>query len=253
MASRQEQKKKARAEREAAQKAADDAAARRRRTAFLAGGVALIALIVIVALVVISQGDDGSDTQANADSMFSGVPMKGIAMGEPDAPVTVVEFADLQCPFCHDFAVEDLPGIIKDYVKPGDVRMELRLLAFIGPDSEAGRGVAAGAAEQDLIWPFTENIYNNQGTENSGYMTTEFLTQQAEAVPGLDVEQAFNAADSDFARRYAAESEQEARDAGISSTPSFTVTAEGGEPKTVDADGLSDAIDEALAQSSGGK
>lgn len=251
MASRQEQKKKLRAEREAAQKAAADAAARRKRTAFLAGGAALIALVVIVVLVVASQGDDGGDTQVDA-TKFDGVPMKGISMGTENAPVTVVEFADLQCPFCRDFAVDELPGIIKDYIKPGDVKMELRLLAFIGPDSEAGRGVAAGAAEQDLIWPFTENIYANQGTENSGYMTEEFLTEQAEAVPGLDVDKAFAASDSEFAQQYGAESEQLAEEAGISSTPSFTVTADGGEPETVDADGLRDAIDDALAQSSGG-
>lgn len=252
MSSRQEQKRKLRAEREAAQKAAEQDAARRKRTALIAGGAALVALVVIVVLVVASQGSDDSGETTADGSMFDGVPMKEFTMGDPDAPVTVVEFADLQCPFCRDFAVEDLPDIIKDYIEPGDVKMELRLLAFIGPDSEAGRGVAAGAAEQDLVWPFTENIYANQGTENSGYMTMDFLTEQAEAVPGLDVERALEASGSEFAKNYAAESDQEAQDAGISSTPSFTVTAEGGEPQVVDAEGLSDAIDDALAQSDSG-
>lgn len=251
MSSRQEQKRRLREQREAEQKAAAQAQQRKQRTALIAGGVALVALVVVVVLVVVSQS--GDDKQASTSDVFAGVPMKGITLGDQNAPVTVAEFADLQCPFCGDFAVEDLPDIVNDYVKPGDVKMEMHLLAFVGPESEAGRGVAAGAAEQDLIWPFTENVYNNQGTENTGYMTQEFLTQQAENVEGLNVDKALAAAQSDFAQRYATESEQEAQDLGVSSTPSFAVTPEGGETKVVDADGLTDAIDEALKQANSGK
>ncbi len=251
MSSRQEQKRRLREQREAEQKAAAQAQQRKQRTALIAGGVGLIALVVIIVLIVASQS--GDDKQASTSDVFAGVPMKGITLGDPDAPVTVVEFADLQCPFCRDFAVEDLPDIVDDYVKPGDVKMELRLLAFVGPDSEAGRGIAAGAAEQNLIWPFAENVYNNQGTENSGYMTQDFLTEQAAAVDGLDVDKAVAAAKSQFAQKYAAESEREAQDAGISSTPSFAVTPQGGETKVVGADGLTDAIDDALKQADGGK
>lgn len=252
MSSRQEQKRRLREQREAEQKAAEQAQARKQRTALLAGGVALIALIVIIVLVVLNQSEDDTQ-QASGGDMFAGVPQKGITLGDPNAPVTVGEFADLQCPFCRDFAVEELPDIIKDYVKPGDVKMEMHLLAFIGPESEAGRGVAAGAAEQDLIWPFTENVYNNQGTENTGYMTDDFLKQQAAAVEGLDVDKAFDAAQSQFAQNYATESDQKAQELGVSSTPSFAVTPAGGETKVVDADGLTDAIDDALEQADSGK
>lgn len=251
MSSRQEQKKRLREQREAEQKAAEQAQQRKQRTALIAGGVALIALVVVVVLVVASQSSD--DKQASTSDVFAGVPMNGITLGDPDAPVTVGEFADLQCPFCRDFAVEDLPDIVNDYIKPGDVKMEMHLLAFIGPESEAGRGVAAGAAEQDLIWPFTENVYNNQGTENTGYMTQDFLTEQASNVEGLDVDKALAAAQSDFAQKYATDSDQKAQDLGVSSTPSFAVTPEGGETKVVDADGLTDAIDEALEQADSNK
>ena len=250
MASREEQKRKLREQREAAEKAAAHTAELRKRTAYLAAGVGLIALIVVVSLVLVSQsGDD--DKKVETTDVFAGIPQKDITLGDPDAPVTVIEFADLQCPFCRDFAVHDLPGIVKKYVKPGDVKMELRLLAFIGPDSSTGREVAAGAAEQSLIWPFAENVYNNQGTENSGYMTTEFLREQAEAVPGLDAQRALDAAGSPFAQKYADESDSEAQKQGVSSTPSFAVTPDGGETKVVDADGLSDAIDDAISQAKG--
>ena len=247
MSSRSEEKQRLRAERQAAERADADAAARRRRTAYLAGGIALIALIVVVGLVLVSQaGDDSADVDSG--SLFGGIEQNGFTMGDPSAPVTVVEFADLQCPFCRQFALNDLPGIVADYVRPGDVKMELRLLAFIGADSETARGVAAGAAQQDRIWPFAENFYSNQETENSGYVTADFLAQQASGIQGLNAAQAVTAAGSSEAQKYATESDAAAKAAGVSSTPSFAVSADGGEPNVVGASGLRDAIDEALGQ-----
>lgn len=248
MASREEQKRKLREEREAAQRADASAAERRKRTAYLAGGIGLIALIVVVALVLVSQaGDDSGDT-VQAENLFAGIPQKGVTLGDPDAPVTVVEYGDLQCEFCRAFAIDDLPGILKDYVKPGDVKMELRLVAFLGPDSETGRGVAAGAAEQSLIWPFAENVYNNQQGENTGYMNTEFLTEQLSAVKGMDVQAALAVPGTEAAQQYAAESDRLAQEAGVNGTPTFTVTPDGGETKNVSAAELPGAIDDALAE-----
>jgi protein-disulfide isomerase len=250
MSSRAEEKQRLREEREAAQRAEDAAAARKRRTAYLAGGIALVALIVVVALVLVSQSgsDDGSSTDPNAT--FAGVEMNGFTMGDPKAPVTVTEFADLQCPFCKQFAVDDLPGIVKDYVKPGKVQMQLRLLAFIGDDSETGRQFAFGASQQDLIWPFAENVYAHQGTENTGYMTEDFLREQADGIDGLDAEKAAAAMGSPEAAKYASESDAAAQDAGVKSTPSFLVEQTGspGSGKVVSASDLRGAIDEALSQ-----
>jgi hypothetical protein len=66
-----------------------------------------------------------------------------MALGRPDAPVTLVEIADYQCPFCAAFARDALPEIVQKYVRTGKVRIEFRALAFIGPDF--GRGARDGA------------------------------------------------------------------------------------------------------------
>ena len=70
-------------------------------------------------------------------------------------------------------------------------------------------------------------------------------------VPGLDAQQALDAAGSPFAQKYADESDSEAKEQGVSSTPSFAVTPDGGDTKVVDADGLTDAIDDAISQAKG--
>lgn len=247
MGSREEQKQQLRERREA-QEHADDAA-RRKRTAYLAGGIALLAIIVVGALVLVSQaGDEGAPVESG---LFSGVQQDGASIGEPGAPVTVVEFADLQCPFCARFATDDFPGIVTDYVKAGDVRMELRLLGFVGPDSESARLVAGAAGAQDRIWPLAENVYANQGAENSGYLTDEFLSEQGADIAGLDIGKAIEEAQGSEAQQYATESDAAAKQAGVSSTPSFLVGPTGGEMKLVGADELRAAIDTALAQASG--
>jgi protein-disulfide isomerase len=213
----------------------------------LAGGTFVAALVAVTALIVVSFSSPDSPGSA-PKGLFRAVPQHGIAIGAADAPVTVIEFADLQCPFCAGFAGNDLPGIVADYVRPGEVRMELRLLAFLGSDSETGRGVAAAVAGQDRLWPFAENVFLHQGTEGSGYMDLGYLADQAEGIDGLDAEAALAAAGSARGQRYASVSDQLAEELGVNSTPSFVVT--GGDPDSsvvVGPDDLRGAIDTALA------
>ncbi len=253
MSSRAERKREARAQREAAERA--EAEARRKRTFAIAGGAALLAIVVIVIAIVVSQGGSDSDSSAAADnSLFQGIPQNGIALGDPDAPVTMVEFADLQCPFCAEYSKEVLPDLVEKYVRPGDVRMELRLISILGPDSANGALVAGAAAQQDGIWPFAEHVYANQEAEGSGYMTTDFLRQQAEAA-GLDAEQAIEDSRKPKAQKYADESLDEAQSAAISSTPSFLIGPTGGKLELLRFGGLETsefepAIDEAIQNAS---
>ena len=98
-----------------------------------------------------------------------------MTLGQPDAPATLIEFADLQCPFCAEYTTGALPTVIQDYVRSGRLKMQLRLLRFIGPDSERGAEVAAAATLQDKGWDFSDLFFRNQGQENSGYATDAFL------------------------------------------------------------------------------
>jgi len=243
----------ARVEREAAAAAA---AARRRRLTRL-GAVLGAAAIVVAVLVAMSASGSGSKAAprtassvsgASATSaLLAGIPQKGLVLGDAKAPVRVVEFADLQCPFCRDVTLSTMPDIVKRYVRPGDVRMEFRSLAFIGPDSVRAARVTQAAAQQDKLWNFVDLAYRNQGKENSGWATDALLRRLAGAVPGLDADRAFAARNGAAVTGALKAADTLATTSGVQSTPTFLV-GRGSSLKAVDAAGLEAAIKAAVKQ-----
>jgi protein-disulfide isomerase len=159
----------------------------------------------------------------------------------------VIEFADLQCPFCRQFAVDQLPGVVRDYVKPGRVRMEFRTLAFIGADSERAGRLAEAAAGQDRLWNVVDLLYANQGAENSGWASDALLRRVAGAVPGLDAERALAERDGAAVTARLRAAANLAERSGVQSTPTFLV-GQGDSLRAVDATGLRAAIEAAVGR-----
>jgi len=236
VSSRAEEKREAREARLAAEAEQQRAAGRRRRI-YLLGGSLLLAAIVVAALVLVSQGNDAADSEAGDVSFLDGIPERGIALGDPEAPVTIVEFADPQCPFCAEFSREALPALVERYVKSGKVRMELRLLDFIGPDSTRLAGAAHAASLQGGLWRFADLAYARQGPENSGYADDAFIESVA-ADAGLDAERVLAGVDSEGARSQLEEAKREAQAAGVEATPAFLIGPTGGDLEPIEVDGL---------------
>jgi protein-disulfide isomerase len=223
----------------------------RERRLWVLAGAAVVAAVIVAVAIVISQGGAEDDEPAptprsgapeQAENPLEGIPQDGVSLGDPDAPATLIEFADLQCPFCAEFATGELPALIDEYVRPGELRLELRLLAFIGPDSERGRQVAHAAALQDRMWDFTDLFFRNQGAENSGYATNAFLERLARQTPGLDVEQLSSDFGSQEAEALTRQAERLARRLGVDGTPSFYLVRDGEEPEPIEIDALGEAL-----------
>lgn len=233
-----EQRRTARREAERAEAARS---ARRRRVWQLGGVVAVAAIAVVIAAAVSSSGgatQPPSDTgTAEAAALFRGIPERNGVLGDPDAPLTLTEFVDLQCPFCAQVSTTTLPTVVNDYVRSGKVRLEARTLHFLGPDSTVAAQWAAGAERQGKLWPFLEAFYANQGQENSGYVTEEFLRRVATAA-GVDADEALAQANGDFAQRRLDRANAEGRQLGVESTPTLVVSGNGREPHVLDADPL---------------
>jgi protein-disulfide isomerase len=237
MATRLEQKQRAREARVAAE-AAQHRADARRRSLLRFGLVAGVALVAVVAAVLVSRGGGGSGAASGdraaqtrqVSALFAGLQQRGTQLGDPGARFTLVEFADLQCPICKRYTDDVLPSVIRDYVRKGRVKLDLKLRTFIGPDSVTAAKVAAGAAQQSRIWPFADLFYRNQGTENSGYVTPAFLQGIAKGTPGLDAQRALDAAGSAGAQKLLRSDEALAGALQSDSTPDFYVRPGDGGP-----------------------
>jgi protein-disulfide isomerase len=230
-----------RATREAAERALAAGERRRRRLQRLAAACAAAAVIVLVAVVASSSGGGAAAPPATTPStLLAGIPEKGGVLGDPSAPVTVTEYVDLQCPVCAAAARDSLPALIRDQVRTGKVKLQVRTLQFLGPDSVRAARVAAGAERQGRLWPFLEAFYARQGTENSGYVTDAFLREVAQAA-GVDAGAALAQADSAFATKRLERANADAARLGIASTPTLTVRTGGGAEHLLDANALDPA------------
>jgi protein-disulfide isomerase len=250
--SKRELREQRRAARREAERAEAARQARRRRVWRL-GAVAGVAAVAVAIAIAVSAGGNDEPSQTvsgGAATLFAGIPERNGVLGDPAAPVTLTEYVDLQCPVCAAASQETLPTIVDKYVRTGKVKLEARTLHFIGPDSERAARVAAAAERQGKLWPFLEVFYANQGAENSGYVTDEFLRRVATAA-GVDADAALAQADSALAQRRLDRANADAQRLGVDATPTFTVAAKGGQAQVIqgnDAASLAAAIDEELAR-----
>jgi protein-disulfide isomerase len=248
---RKERREAARAERRAAEEAARSGTARRRRLMQL-GGVVGVAIVAIVVIALAAGGGSSSapklkptqkgssvPTAAEVQARFAGIPQKGDELGSPRAPVTLQEFADLQCPFCREYTEKVFPTLVSKYVRAGKLRIEFHNFDIIGPDSIKAAKLAGAAGLQNKLWNFVDLFYNNQQQENSGYVTDAFLTQIAGGVSGLNVQKALTDRFSPAIEGTISKDNQQARTygsqfsnvGGFNGTPSFMLFKTGTAPQ----------------------
>ncbi len=168
----------------------------------------------------------------------------------PGAKVTVLEFADLQCPVCKGYSEEVLPQVIENQVRSGVAKLSFRNFTIIDEQSIPAGAAAIAAGEQGRGWSFVELFYRNQGLERSGYVTDEFLTAIAEAAGVPDISRWNSDRKSKAVLGEVQESTAEAQQLGFTGTPSFALEGPGtkglealGTPESVGA--LESAIESA--------
>jgi protein-disulfide isomerase len=126
-----------------------------------------------------------------------------------------------------------LPNLLTNDVRTGKVRIEQRLLAFIGPDSVRGRNAALAAGEQNKQFNFSELLYFNQGTENTGWLDQSMVNDAAASIPGLDAQQLQAAQGSSAVAARATALDAQAQADKVDSTPTILVGKTGTAPEKV--------------------
>lgn len=143
-------------------------------------------------------------------------------LGNPNAPITLVEFGDYQCHFCNVFFHETEDDILKNYVETGKVKMIFKDFTIIGPDSVNAAHGAHCANDQGLFWEYHDELYNNWNGENNGWASPENLKRFAENVQ-LDIEQWEECMIGKNYDQRIKDSNNDARTLSLTGTPAFFV------------------------------
>ncbi len=109
-------------------------------------------------------------------------------IGKQDAPVTMAYWYDYQCPFCQRNEEETMPQIVKEYVDTGKLKIVFKDYQFLGPDSQTlGQfSHAVWEAAPDKFYAWHKVVYDNQGTENTGWATHAKIMSITTSVLGAD-------------------------------------------------------------------
>jgi protein-disulfide isomerase len=107
-------------------------------------------------------------------------------LGDPDAPITLVEFGDYQCHYCNVFFETTENDIIKNYVETGKVKIIFKDYNIIGEDSVKASQGAHCAKDQGMFWEYHDTLYSHWTGENNGWASGTNLTNFAEEI-GLDM------------------------------------------------------------------
>lgn len=193
------------------------------RTVVLAFAVAIAAALALVAVALIGRNDSSPPTTATPVVDLNGIPQDDRVLGSPDAGVTLIEWADPQCPACRAYTEDFFPTAVDEYVRPGTVNTEFRGFPFIGGDSVKAYRFLLAAGEQDKLWNLQEALYRNQGGENDGWVTDDLIRTLASEIHGLDVDRLFVDAERDDIVAEAEGAEAAGQAAGILGTPTLMI------------------------------
>ncbi len=200
------------------------------KTKFVILGV--IAAIIIGGISFVAMNPD-SLTVDNSQSVSLDTQNGSPVLGSPDAPVTIVEFGDYQCPFCQRWNANTKPPIVENFIETGKAKLVFVDLAIIGPDSQKAHAGSYCADEQGLYWKYHDFIYANQGHENDGWTNSNNLKSLVSGINGLDTDSFAQCLDSGKYEQRVRDNTNIAKKAGARSTPSFMIIGPTGESVSI--------------------
>ena len=192
-------------------------------------GVVVIAIIAGVAASLSSTPTETVNLDMSRTHGTISTAMGSPILGDPNAPVTIVEFGDYQCHFCEKWFHETKPLIERDYLETGKANLVFVDLAFLGRDSGPAAQATYCAEEQGMYWEYHSMLYNSQEHEiDGGWANVERLKAFA-FVMGLDTDLFNSCLDSGKYSKRVQYNSQQAREHGVNSTPGFFIVGPDGQ------------------------
>ena len=186
-------------------------------------GIIIISIIVGVAASVSSSNVESYDIDMTRTHGSISTAMGSPILGDPDAPVTIVEFGDYQCHQCHNWFLDTKPMIMRDYIETGKVNLVFVDFAFLGRDSPKAAEATYCADDQNKYWEYHDSLYTAQeSTIDNGWANSERLKAFAFNL-NLDMDLFNECLDSGKYSKRVQYNSQQARDNGVNGTPGFFI------------------------------
>jgi len=184
-----------------------------------------IPAIIIVAIIIASSSlimnDDSKVSQQSID--LEKIQQTGHTLGDVNAPVTIIEFGDYQCPFCGEWYAQTSPGIDEKYISTGQAKLIFIDYSFLGTDSDNAVFASYCADEQGMYWEFHGELYLNQGAApNDGWASPENVREHAKTI-GINMEQFDECMTSPLHQEKLDSNLQIVEENNIKQTPTFIV------------------------------
>lgn len=144
--------------------------------------------------------------------------------GSADAPITIVEFSDYQCPFCLTYTQETYPQIIEKYVDTGKVRYIFKdfPLEQLHPQAVKAAEAARCAGDMGKFWEMHETLFNNQSTWAGQEDPIPAFVELGKSI-GLDSDALQSCLESDKYLQAVSDNIVEGQVLGVSGTPTFFI------------------------------
>ncbi|MDE1843841.1 MAG: DsbA family protein [Thaumarchaeota archaeon] len=181
--------------------------------------VAIPIIITIVAVIYMTT-PHGNKTNELTPQMImqNGSPL----LGDPNAKVTMVEFGDYQCTYCHLFHENTKDALLQQYVNTGKVNFVFRDFPLNGPDSVLAAEAAYCAGDQGKYWQYHDELYNNWAGEKTGWVNQKSLDKFATTV-GLDLGTFDKCVSNNTYEQKVLDNQKFGENIGIDGTPSFII------------------------------
>jgi len=193
-------------------------------------GVIAVAIIAGIAALYSSSPSETVNLDMGRTHGTISTAMGSPILGNPSAPITIVEFGDYQCEQCYAWFHETKPVIVRDYIDTGKANLVFVDLAFLGRDSIPASMATYCAEDQGMYWEYHDLLYNSQESVDSGWANSERLKAFAFSLD-LDMELFESCLDSGKYSKRVQYNIQQARENGVKGTPGFFIVGPDGQQK----------------------
>jgi len=191
-------------------------------------GVIVVAIVTGISVSYLSPSSETVNLDMGRTHGTISTAMASPILGDPSAPITIVEFGDYQCERCYEWFHETKPAIVQDYIDTGKANLVFVDLAFLGKDSIPASMATYCAEDQEMYWEYHDLLYNFQEHVDNGWANSERLKAFAFSL-GLDKDLFESCLDSEKYSKRVQYNIQQARENGVRGTPGFFIVGPNGQ------------------------